>query len=256
MSPHPGWVNSSSLVSFCRNCFMCCSIILEIVSITQAGLSSLLSLSSSAHSSSSSSSSSQSSSVLELVRSNWLFLIALFFSSNIFSGFLVVHYTLSAFLISSGCCIIAVCAFSTRLLATEVSLSTSFLIHCSVFSLLKKCVSWPFSADSFFLDGKLRHAPKAPTLIASNLPIPSLTWRRGYVDRIADLPYLPTTCTEKISLGMLTIVCWVDFVVGWDVGYCKIRTMRTQAASFMSRVVCLIILNKIQSAFWPSLLWE
>jgi len=61
---------------------------------------------------------------------------------------------------------------------------------------------------------------------------------------------------EKFFFGALTIVFCVDFVDGQDVGCCKIWTTWRQAVSFMARLVCLINLNKVKSAFWPSLNWE
>jgi len=64
------------------------------------------------------------------------------------------------------------------------------------------------------------------------------------VDQLVDFLYLPAGSGEKFFFGALTIVVCVDFVVGRDVGCCKIWTIWRQAASFMSRLVCLINLNK------------
>jgi len=64
-----------------------------------------------------------------------------------------------------------------------------------------------------------------------------------------DLPYLPAKSCERFFFGALTIVSCVDFVVGRDVGCCKIWTTRRQGKSYMSRFVCLINLNKAKSEF-------
>jgi len=42
------------------------------------------------------------------------------------------------------------------------------------------------------------------------------------VDRFFDLTYLPARSGEKFFFGALTIVVWVDCVVGQDVGCCTI----------------------------------
>jgi len=67
------------------------------------------------------------------------------------------------------------------------------------------------------------------------------------VERFIDLPYLPTGSGEKFFFEALTIVVCVDFVVVQDVGCCKIWTIWKQAASFMSRLARLLILNKAKS---------
>ena len=64
-----------------------------------------------------------------------------------------------------------------------------------------------------------------------------------------DLPYLRTGHSERIIVGELTIVSCVDLVVGRGIGCCNIWTTWRQAASFMSRLVGLINLNKAKSAF-------
>jgi len=64
-----------------------------------------------------------------------------------------------------------------------------------------------------------------------------------------DLPYVRAGSAKKIFFEALLIVVSVDFVVGRDVGCCKIWTIWRQAASFMTRLVHLIILNKAKSAF-------
>jgi len=121
-SPQPGCVNSSSFICFCLKCSIRCCTILEIMPISQPGLSSSCSLRS-ARSSSSSTSSWQSAASSELLRLLRLSPMACNISSNIVSGFVVVKPALSAFLISSCCCWIAVSPSSTNVLATAVSLS-------------------------------------------------------------------------------------------------------------------------------------
>ena len=69
------------------------------------------------------------------------------------------------------------------------------------------------------------------------------------MDRLVDLTYLPVGSGEKFFFGALTIVVCVDYVVGRDVGCCKIWTIWRQAASFMSRLVCLINMNKQNQRF-------
>ena len=59
-----------------------------------------------------------------------------------------------------------------------------------------------------------------------------------------DLPYLSARSGEMFIFGALTIVVCVDFVVGRDVGCCKLWTIWRQAASFMSRLVRLLIFEQ------------
>jgi hypothetical protein len=69
------------------------------------------------------------------------------------------------------------------------------------------------------------------------------------VARLVDLPYLPAGSDEKFFFRALAIVVCADFVVGRDVGCCKIWTMLRQAASFMSRLVHLIKMNEQNQHF-------
>jgi len=61
-----------------------------------------------------------------------------------------------------------------------------------------------------------------------------------------------STTTVTIMSGIVTLFC-VDFVNWQNVGCWKIWTTWRQAASFMSKLVCWINLNKAKSAFGPSL---
>ena len=117
--PYPGGVTLSSSSFFCRKLSRRCCTVLEIVSITQPGSSSSPSLPCCV-----SSSSSPSSSSSELARSLRRSQIACNISSNVCPGSLDVKPLLSALLISSCSCLIAVSASSTRFLATVVSLTT------------------------------------------------------------------------------------------------------------------------------------
>jgi len=108
-SPHSGCVSSSSIICFCRKHFMQCCNILEIVPITQPGLSSSLSLPRSGFSATSSSCFT-SSLVPGHACSLRLSQIAINISAKVLSGSLVVDYTCSTFLISSCSCTIGVSA--------------------------------------------------------------------------------------------------------------------------------------------------
>ena len=134
-SPHPGSVNSSSLICFCRKLSFRSCTVLKIMPITQPGSSSSPSLRRSL-SSWSSSSSSPSSSWLELTRSLRRSLIAFNISSDAVWDILVVNPTYSAFLVSFGSFIIAVSVYSTRSLATAELLSTASSMDFSFASLL------------------------------------------------------------------------------------------------------------------------
>jgi len=175
---------------------MRCCTVLEIVPIPQPGSSSSLSLPSS-RLSSSSSSSSPSSPSSELTRSLGLSPIAFNISSNVVSGLVVVNPVFSAFLNSSCACSNAVCASSTRFLATAVSLSTYCSIHISIASLLKHCVSCRLPAASFFSDRKLHNAARARTLSGAEPLLPSFAWWRHRVEGFVDLPSLPAGNGER-----------------------------------------------------------
>ena len=245
-SPHPSCVDSSNFISFYRNLSMHCCTVLEIVPITRPGSSSWLRLPCSVSPSSSPSPSSPS---LELARSLRLTMIATIISSNLFSGSRVVNSTCSAVPVSSCSCLIAASAPSTSYHATVVSLSTYSSIHFAFSSLLKQCIACRFSAASFFLHRKLHNAPRAWNLSASKPLLPSFTWWRRCVDHFVELLYSPAGSGTKLLFGALTDVVWVDFVVGRDVVCCKIWTIWRQAASFRSRLECLLNLNKAKSAF-------
>jgi hypothetical protein len=107
-----------------------------------------------------------------------------------------------------------------------------------------------FSATSLFLDPKLPNAPRAKTLSASTPILASFAWWRHWVDGFVDLPFLPAWNGEHVIFRALTIVVCVDFVVRWDIGCCKLWTIWRQAASFMSTLVRLLILNKAKSSSW------
>ena len=69
------------------------------------------------------------------------------------------------------------------------------------------------------------------------------------MERVVNLLYLPAGSGKWFFFGTLTIVFCVEFVDGGDVGCCMIWTTWRQAASFMSRLVLLIDLNKAKSEF-------
>jgi len=225
---------------------------LEVVPITQPGSSSSLSSPSSGSFSSSSWSSPLSPSS-ELVSSLRLSQTEFNLSSNVVRGIVVVKPPFSAFLISSCSCLIAVSASLTRFLATAVSLYTFLLIHWSFSLLLEKCVSCRFPATSFFSDRNQCNAPRVRTISASQLLLLSFAWWRRRVKQLVVLPYLPAGSCERIFFAASTVIFCVDFVAVRDVGCCKIWTTWGQAASFTSKLVCLIDLNKATSAFWLSL---
>jgi hypothetical protein len=60
---------------------------------------------------------------------------------------------------------------------------------------------------------------------------------------------LPAGSHEKFIFDVLTIVFFVDFVVGQDVEYWKRWAIWRQAASFMTRLVGLINVNKQNQHF-------
>jgi len=255
VSPYSGCVNSSSFCCCLRKVSMHCCTILEIVFITQPGLSSSLSLPTPVSASLSSSSSPVFSSS-EHTRLVKLFLIWFNIPSNGISGFLVVNRTFSAYLISSFSCGITVSVSSTHFLATAASLSGWSSIHFSLCSLLNKRVSHLFSTPNFNMDHKPCNAPRAWTLSAYKPFLTEYISWRGHADCVVDLLYFPTWTGQWFVFRELTFVFCVDFVVRRDFGCCMMWTAWMQAASFMSRLVCLINLNKAKSGFWPSLLWE
>jgi len=252
-SPNPGCVNSSCLIHICRNHSMCCYTVLEIVRITQPGSSSSLTLPNSVSWLSESSISSSSFKLARLLR-----LSPILFNSSwiVLSDSLVGNPILSVFLISSCSCLIAVTVPSTRMLTTAVSVSTSSWIHFSFSSFLIQCVSRRFSTASSFVDRKLRNGPRAWTH-SSTMPLwKPFTWWHHHVERFVDLPCLPSGSGKTLFFRALTIVASVDYVVGRDVGCCKIWTIWRQAMSFMSRLVHLINLSKAKSAFSQLQKWE
>jgi len=121
-SPHPGCINSSRLICFCRKLSIRSCNVLEIVPITQPCSSSSLNLPTSV-SHSSPSSSSQCWSWSEHLRLLRVSPIAFNISRTVFSAFVVFNPTVSSFLISSCYCLIAVPASWTGILAAVVSLS-------------------------------------------------------------------------------------------------------------------------------------
>jgi len=162
----------------------------------------------------------------------------------------------SAVLVSSCSCLIAASTSFTCFLAPVVSLSTESSIDVSFSSILKMGISHYFSATSFLLDRTWRNVSKAQTLSASKPLLLSFPWWLCCVNHFVVLPYMPTGIGEKFILGTLTIVLYVNFVVGWDVGCCMMWIIWRQAVSFMSTLVQLIILNKARFPFWLSMKWE
>jgi hypothetical protein len=122
--------------------------------------------------------------------------------------------------------------------------------------LLKKCVSWNVLASSCFSDRKACNAPIAQTVFAPKLLLPLFTWWCRWLEHFVNVPYLTAGSGEKFFFCALTIVVWVEFVVGRDVGYGMIWTIWRQAASCISSLVHLIILNNAKSAFWLSITLE
>jgi hypothetical protein len=100
------------------------------------------------------------------------------------------------------------------------------LIHFSFSLLFKMFISCPLFSTSVILDRKLCNAPKALTHSDSKLLLPWYAWWHCCVDRFPDLPSLPGGSGEKFYFWGLTIVDSVNFVVGRDVGCCKIWTIR------------------------------
>jgi len=229
---------------------MGCSTVEVIVPITQPGSSSSLSLPCTVPASSSSSPFSPLSEPAKSVRQ---FPITTSIASNVFSGSLDVNRVISACVISSCSSWTAASASSTRLLAPAVSHSTESSIHLCFSWLPRKCVSRRFSTASFYFDLELRNAQSARTVSASKPLLPLFTWRGRWVDCFVDLPYLQAESREMFLFGALTIVVCVYFVVGRDVGCCMLWTIWAQAASFMSRLVRLLNLNKAQSTSWLSI---
>jgi len=58
------------------------------------------------------------------------------------------------------------------------------------------------------------HKPLARTLLDSKPLLPSFAWWCRWVDRIVDLPYLPTGSGEKFFLAELTIVLMLTLLLG------------------------------------------
>jgi len=136
--------------AFTEASIWCCKV-LQIMPITQPGLSSSFSLACSA-----STSLWFLSSVFTvssgLARSFRLSRIALNISSNVISAFLVVNPAFSAFLLSSSFGCIAVSACLHRFLATVVPLFTEASIYYSFSLSLTQCVSHCFTSASILLD--------------------------------------------------------------------------------------------------------
>jgi hypothetical protein len=83
------------------------------------------------------------------------------------------------------------------------------------------------------------------------LRLRSFAWWQQCVDCFVDMLYLPFRSWEKFLFGALTIVLYVELVVGRDVGCWKIWTWRRHVESFTSRFVRLINSNGTKSPFWP-----
>ena len=125
-----------------------------------------------------------------------------------------------------------------------------------IFFIAQKVRFWSFLRRKLLVGSQLHNAARAQTLAASKPHLPSFTWWRCDVECLVDLLYLPAGCSKKLFFRVLTILFCVDCVVGQDVGCWKIWTIWRQAASFMSRMVSYMNMNKAKSAFWPSLNWE
>jgi len=110
--------------------------------------------------------------------------------------------------------------------------------------------------QSIIIDHKLRNAPN-PQMLSASKPLSAwfTSWHHC-VDRYVNFLYVPTRSGKKLFFVALTIVSWVNFVVGQDVWCCKIWTTCRQAVSFMSRLVRVINLNTARPAFWLSHHWD
>jgi hypothetical protein len=84
------------------------------------------------------------------------------------------------------------------------------------------------------------------------LRLRSFAWWQQRVDCFVDMLYLPFRSGEKFFFGALTIVLYLELVVGRDVGCWKIWTWRRHVECFTSRFVRLISSNGTKSPFWPS----
>jgi len=107
--------------------------------------------------------------------------------------------------------------------------------------------------QDFIMDCKLHNASKAQTISVSKPVLASFAWWHHHVVQFVNLSYSPGGSGEGLNRSSLTIEFWIQFVDWWDIGCCRRWTTWGQAASFMSRLVCLINLNKAKSAFWLSL---
>jgi len=76
------------------------------------------------------------------------------------------------------------------------------------------------------------------------------------VEHSVELPHWPARSGEKFLFRALTVVVYVDFVVGRDVGYRKIWTIWMQAMPLMSRLVRLINIKNEKSGFQWSIKGE
>jgi len=144
------------------------------------------------------------------------------------------------------------CVFN--LLSSQSSLASHIILDPFLILLMPSMIpfTW-FHRCKLFLDHTVCNAPKACTLHASNLLLPSFVWLCCQVDWFVDLLYLPAGSSDMFYFRALTIILSVDFVDWQDVGCCKIWTKWRQDVSFKSRLVHLINLNKTQFVFWPSL---
>jgi hypothetical protein len=87
------------------------------------------------------------------------------------------------------------------------------------------------------------------------LLLPSFAWWWRCGDCFVHLPYIHTGSGKRFfSWALINISC-IDYVVGRDVGCCKICTTWRQAETFVSRFVCLINSNKAQFAFDSHFRW-
>lgn len=213
-------INLSSFICFWQKRSMLYCTILDILPITKPDSSSSLSLPPGGCSSSFSSSSPFPTS-LELGRLFRLSLMAFKILSNLVSRLAVVSPACSAFLISSCFCLIAVSLYSTRFLATAVSLSTHSWFHRLFTSLLMQWVWCPFPTAIVSLDVKLRNAPRARTQSTSK---PCLSWFGSVCPRVecaVDLLYLQAGSGKSSFFSALTVILCDDFVHGRHDGCCK-----------------------------------
>jgi hypothetical protein len=99
------------------------------------------------------------------------------------------------------------------------------------------------------LDHKLCIALKSWTHYTSKWFLPWITVWWHHLNHMVDLLNSRAGTNTTFILRAFYIVSCIEFVVGQDIACCMIWTTRSEAASFMLRLVCLINFNKAKSVF-------